>query len=142
MFDSSHFHPMLVHFPIALVTVGFLFDVYGMFFKKEKCLSLTGMYLLFIGTFSAIAAVLAGFLFTNEMEGAAGQLRERHELFAIISICILLLTSIIRIFMVWKKKENRLFRWIVLGLYLCAVGSISFTGFMGGSLVYNFLIGI
>ena len=31
MFDTSHLHPMIVHFPIALITVGFIADVVFLF---------------------------------------------------------------------------------------------------------------
>jgi len=42
MFEASHIHPMLVHFPIALIMAGFLFDVIFLVFKKEQCLSKAG----------------------------------------------------------------------------------------------------
>lgn len=34
----THLHPMLVHFPIALVAIGFLVELSSFFFKKELCL--------------------------------------------------------------------------------------------------------
>lgn len=34
MFETSHLHPMLVHFPIALVAIGFLADLASIFIKK------------------------------------------------------------------------------------------------------------
>lgn len=58
MFNTSHLHPMLVHFPIALVVFGFLADAVSLFYKKETCLSKTGFYLLVIGTLAAIATWL------------------------------------------------------------------------------------
>jgi uncharacterized membrane protein len=66
MFTTTHLHPMLVHFPIALITVGFLADVVFLFYKKEICLSKTGFYLMIVGTLAAAAAYLSGQLFTNE----------------------------------------------------------------------------
>jgi uncharacterized membrane protein len=42
MFTTSHFHPMLVHFPIALIMIGFLAEVISLFVKKEACLSFAG----------------------------------------------------------------------------------------------------
>jgi uncharacterized membrane protein len=38
MIPTSHFHPMLVHFPIALVTIGFGVELASIFIKKEVCL--------------------------------------------------------------------------------------------------------
>ena len=35
MIDTTHIHPMLVHFPIALLIVGLLADITGLFVKKS-----------------------------------------------------------------------------------------------------------
>lgn len=49
MSGSSHVHPMLVHFPIALITAGFLFDLFAVAVRKQPCLSKTGYWLKIIG---------------------------------------------------------------------------------------------
>ncbi len=49
MISLSHLHPMLVHFPIALIVLGFIADFASLIFKKEACLSKTGFYLLIAG---------------------------------------------------------------------------------------------
>jgi len=36
MFSLSHVHPMLVHFPIALVAAGFLLELIYLF-RKKRC---------------------------------------------------------------------------------------------------------
>ena len=75
MFDTSHFHPMLVHFPIALVIFGFLAELASLFFKKEACLSKLGFYLLILGTLSALAAWFTGLFAKNTLaETASGPL--------------------------------------------------------------------
>jgi uncharacterized membrane protein len=56
MINSTHFHPMIVHFPIALITIGFTADVVSLFIRNEKCLSKTGFYLMVTGALAAIAA--------------------------------------------------------------------------------------
>lgn len=65
MFNTDHLHPMIVHFPVALIIVGFTAEVVSLFFKSEKCLSKTGFYLMILGTLAAIAAWLTGQLFTD-----------------------------------------------------------------------------
>ncbi|PKP20037.1 MAG: hypothetical protein CVU05_09970 [Bacteroidetes bacterium HGW-Bacteroidetes-21] len=140
MFSTSHFHPMLVHFPIALVVFGFLADSASLFFKKEACLTKTGFYLLIIGTLSAVAAWLTGVLFTSEMAGIAGEVKETHEMFAVITLGLLIVTSLLRIYLKAKNKENSGLKWLALLLYGMATVSVSLTGFYGGNLVYNYMM--
>ena len=56
MFNTSHLHPLLVHFPIALVMFGFLAEAASLLFKKEAWLSKAGFYLVF--TFIALFALM------------------------------------------------------------------------------------
>ncbi|NEW81509.1 MAG: hypothetical protein GZ094_03980 [Mariniphaga sp.] len=142
MISTTHFHPMLVHFPIALVVFGFVTEVAALYFKKEIYLSRMGFILLIIGTLSAIAAWLTGTLFTSEMEGAAGAIKETHELFAIITLGTLLLTSVLRIILQTKKNVNANLKWFALALYGFAAISVSITGFYGGTLVYNYMMAL
>jgi len=142
MFTTSHLHPMLVHFPIALVMIGFLAELAFLFFKKEVSLSKMGYYLLIVGTLAAIAAWLTGNFFTAEMDGAAGKAREAHELFATITLVLLLATSVLRTTLLVLKNENSALKALSLLLYALAAVSVSITGYLGGSLVYNFMLGL
>jgi len=140
MISTSHLHPMLVHFPIALVVIGFIAEIAALYFKKEVCLSRLGFYLLIIGTISALVAWLTGNFFTSEMAGTAGEIKETHELFALITLGTLLVTSALRIVLQFKTTENKGLRWIALLTYGLAAISVSITGFYGGTLVYEYMM--
>jgi len=140
MFDSSHFHPMLVHFPIALVVFGFLSDLASLFFKKEACLSKLGFYLLILGTLSALAAWFTGLFFTAEMSGMAGEVKQTHEIFAWLTLGTLLVTSLLRILFQSGKTESARLKWVVFTLYGLATLFVTITGFYGGTLVYNYMM--
>ncbi len=140
--STTHFHPMLVHFPIALVVFGFMAELAGLYFKKEVCLSKIGFYLLIFGFLAAIAAWLTGTIFTSEMAGAAGEIRETHELFAWITLGTLLAAAAIRIFIQSKNEENTKLKWIAFVLYGLAAISVSITGFFGGTLVFNYMMSL
>jgi uncharacterized membrane protein len=142
MFDLNHFHPMIVHFPIALIVVGFLFELLYLLFKKELCLTKAGFYLMVLGTLGAISAFLTGELFTTELTGNAGQVQETHELFAIITMITMCIATLIRIYLFANKKETTILKWIVFSLYTVGAMMVGITGFFGGSLVYNYLIGL
>jgi len=132
MFTTAHFHPMLVHFPIALVVFGFIADCATLYFKKEACLSKLGFYLLLAGTLMAALALTTGAFFTEEMSGAAGAIKDTHEDFAWITLGLLILTSILRIIL--QKKENTRLKWTSFTLYGLAAVSVSITGYYGGTL--------
>ena len=142
MFSISHLHPMLVHFPIALIAIGFLAELAFLFFKKEVALTKMGFYLLIVGTLAACISWLTGNFFTSEMDGAAGKIRDTHELFATITVGLLLLTSAIRIFQLLRKNENPKLKWFAFVMYAFAATSVSITGLFGGVLVYNYMLGL
>lgn len=143
MFEISHLHPMLVHFPIALITIGFFADVLSLFFnKKEPCLSKVGFYLMIVGTLGAVAAFLSGEFLTHEYKGVLGELKERHELFCKITMYVMIAASLIRIYLVWKKKSNGGLKWLVFGLFFVATVSVGYSGLLGGTMVYNYMIGL
>jgi uncharacterized membrane protein len=131
---------MLVHFPIALVLAGFVADAASIIFKKEACLSKAGFYLLISGTLAAVVTWLSGSIFTSEMDGAAGTIRETHALFASVTVVFLLITSALRIVIQVKKIEKASLRWLVFAMYGLSAVSVAITGFYGGSLVYNYLM--
>ncbi len=144
MIPVSHFHPLSVHFPIALITVAFLFDVVSLFCKKEPCLSTAGYYLQILGMLGAIAAwgtghFLAG---TTQMEGEAMQVKGQHELFATLSLIAIIVATVARIILVYQKTETTFYKYIPFGLSLLSVIFITITGYLGGKLVIDFMIGL
>ena len=142
MFNTDHLHPMIVHFPIALITVGFIAEVVSLFFKSEKCLSKTGFYLMVLGSLAAIAAWSSGHLFTEEpTQGEILKVFLRHKTGALITMILIVAGTIFRIWLMVKKKEDTHLKWIAFVFYLLAFFAVAFTGFMGGSIVYDFMIG-
>lgn len=134
---------MIVHFPVALILVGFLADTVFLFFRKEKCLSKTGLYLMVVGTLGAGAAFLTGNLFTIEpTEGSIVEIFQRHETLALITLLIMTAGTLIRLAVLIFKKEKPLYQWLVFGLYFLGAVSVGITGFLGGSMVMDYMIGL
>jgi uncharacterized membrane protein len=142
MFNTDHLHPIIVHFPITLIIVGFIFEVISIFFKDEKCLSKTGFYLMVLGSLATIAAWSSGHLFTEEPTG--GDILKvflRHKTGALITMIFIIAGTIFRTWLVIKKKEETYLKWIAFGFYLLAFMAVSYTGLMGGTMVYDFMMG-
>lgn len=143
MLNTAHLHPMIVHFPIALIIAGFLAEVVSLFFKSEKCLSKTGFYLMILGTLAAVAAWSTGQLFTQEpTQGAIVPVFDRHETAALITMVLMILCSVFRIYLVITRKEETDLKWIAFGIYFLGFAAVSFTGFMGGVMVYDFMMAL
>jgi len=140
MFSLTHLHPMIVHFPIALVTIGFLAELASLFFKKDSSLPKISLYLLIIGTLAAVAAVLAGVFFTEKLSGAAGAIKETHALLAFVTTGLLLVTSFLRLLPLLKGKETKTTKQLAFAFYLLSMIAVSATGFYGGTLVYNYMM--
>jgi uncharacterized membrane protein len=143
MFNTAHLHPMIVHFPIALIIAGFFAEVVSLFYKSEKCLSKTGFYLMILGTLAAIAAWSTGQLFTNEpTQGAIMPMFGKHETGAMITMLLMILCSAFRIYLVITKKEETVMKWVAFGIYFLGFAAVSFTGYMGGVMVYDFMMSL
>jgi uncharacterized membrane protein len=132
---------MVVHFPVALIFIGFIAEVLSLFFKSEKCLSKTGFYLMILGTVAAIAAWVSGQLFTSHpFDSGFMKLFEKHEKGALITMIVMVIGLIFRIWLVARKKESTMLKWIAFGFYFLGFIAVSLTGFVGGKMVYDFLI--
>lgn len=143
MFDSLHIHPMLVHFPIALLVVGFLADVTGLFVKKGF-FTQVAFLLQILGTIGVIAAVITGHLAGAGVsdEGMLGQAVERHEDAATLTLYISCMAVVYRIIMVYLKKYESFWKTIGLIMYFASVVAIARTGYYGGELVYKHAAGV
>ncbi len=144
MIPVSHLHPLSVHFPIALITIGFLFDLVYLWYKKEPCLTKAGYYLQILGMLGAIAAWGTGYFIAGatQMEGEAMQVKEQHELFATLSLVSVIVATLARIILVYQKTDNTFYKYIPFGLSCISVIFITITGFLGGKLLIDFMIGI
>ena len=143
MFDTSHIHPMIVHFPIALLIVGFLADAVGVILKKEF-FSKAGFYLLILGTLGVVAAYISGNIAGDGITeaGSLKQALETHEDAATLTLWLMVGTALIRIALQFTKKYVGAFRWVALLLFLVGVLSIARTGYYGGELVFKHAAGV
>lgn len=143
MFNTAHFHPMVVHFPVALILVGFLADVASLIFRKEEWLRKAGLWLMILGTLGAAAAFITGHVFTMEpTEGAIVPIFQKHETLALITLVLMSIGTLIRIYAIVFKKNKPVFHLLVFGLYLLGAASVAVTGFLGGSMVMDYMMGL
>lgn len=143
MFDITYLHPMIVHFPIALLIVGFLAEILSFFLKKDF-FSKASFYLLLLGAVGMIAAYISGNAAGDGITeaGALGTALETHEHAAELSVWIISIAALVRVVFAFIKKEAGIFKLIGLALFFAAVLSIIQTGHYGGQLVYKHAAGV
>lgn len=142
MINTEHLHPIIVHFPVAIITIGFFAELVSLFFTSEKCLSKTGFYLMILGSLGAIAAWSTGHLFTQPpTEGEIFTVFTKHSTGGLITMILIVTGTIFRIFLIVNRKEKTALKWIAFAFYLLAFVAVVFTGLMGGKMVYDFMLG-
>jgi uncharacterized membrane protein len=142
MISSTHLHAMVVHFPIALLIVGFLFEVTGLFHKR-KFFQRASFYLLILGTFGSVVSYLVGNAAGEGMEeGSLNTAMDLHEQAASISLWLTIITTLVYAGVYCFKCCQPWLRIIAVLLFAGVVGSIARTGYLGGQLVYKHGAGV
>ena len=129
-------HPMLVHFPIALLFVSVLFDVVGRVFARDS-LCEGAHWLLGLGFLGGIAAAIAGNLAEHAAEkaGVAERLIETHETLAYVTLGIMAVLFAVRLLLRNRFGTRALAAYLALAT--AGLVAISATGHTGGNLVYE-----
>ena len=143
----SGMHPRVVHFPIVLFLLYFVFETAGTILKKDF-LSKSAYVILVLGIISTLASVLTGNqafdivknILQNNTEKL--QLIDRHENYATWTLWYFTGLFFYRTYLLIKKKWFLKYQilFIILGIIGCLL--IVLTGFYGGDLVFKYGIGI
>lgn len=143
MIDLTHLHPMVVHFPIALLLVGFLTDLADLVIKREF-LSQTAFYLLILGALGTVAALLSGDQAGNGImeQGLLGQAVEQHEEAAELTVWLVGIAAAVRVILVLLKRYSGIFKVMAFLLFFASVIAVGRTGYYGGALVYKHAAGV
>src|SRR5512140_681756 len=108
-------HPMLVHFPIALLPVALLFALHSL--RRHPELIRTARRLLFGGTVGMLAAALAGWRAQSLMPHGPGSLVSVHRSYMLAASAMALLLSL----WAWRSRNDlglRSRRILTLGLLI------------------------
>jgi uncharacterized membrane protein len=143
MLDFTHLHPMLVHFPIALLIIGLLADIVGVFTKREFY-SRMALVLLILGTVGLIAAYFSGHQAAEGLmeTGPLSMAVETHEEAALLTLWLMIATTLVRLGLTVMRKYSGFVRLIPLAIFIMGVGSMVRTGYYGGELVFKHAAGV
>ena len=143
MIDYSHLHPMIVHFPIALVIVGFLSDAVGLV-TRWKFFTSAGLFLIILGSLGTLAAYISGNLAGDGIEefGALGTALDTHESAAVMAVWAMMILAVLRTLL---AVTGRMKGWMKFGMVILlavGVGTVARAGYYGGELVYRHAAGV
>ncbi len=142
MFTATHLHAMIVHFPIALVLVGFLFETIG-FISKKDFFHKVSFYILILAAAGAIVSYLTGHSAGEGMEGGSlGTAIEAHEEAALITLWLTIAAAVVRFIIEFWKKSLTWLKITAFILLLGAVAGVARTGYLGGQLVFRHAAGV
>lgn len=137
MISAIHLHALLIHFPIALLFVGYFSEIIGLI-SKNQFFKNVSLYLLVLGVLGAIAAYISGSYAGNSIESSALKIPvELHKQAALITLLLAIVTILFMYFIYYFKKNNPLTNWMAFILFTLLISSITFTGYLGGQLVYS-----
>ena len=141
--DLTHLHPMIVHFPIALLITGFLSDIVGLTTKREF-FSQAGFLMLVLGTLGLVAAYISGEQAGDGIieAGALKQALETHEGSATLTLWVVIIAAAFRISLVLFKKYKGALKMVSLTLFFLGVLALARTGYYGGELVFKHAAGV
>lgn len=152
-------HPMLVHFPIALLFTGVIIRLVAALVKKRDLFSFllpASWLVLLLGVIAAWVAIIAGEIARDIVAPTIENMNilnehEEHAYFTAFSFTIALFTDGIRTFLLNKKHKGLNLLtisktgWFVKRglaitmwfLYLFGLGNLVVTGMYGAALVYE-----
>ena len=137
------FHPFIVHFPVALLIVGFFCDAAGILFRRDQLLR-TGYLLLVLGAVSAIAASLTGNAAEDtaaDIPGIAAAL-EQHESISTAATWLAIVLALLRTHLILKRKFAGAVRFAYLAGAAAAAVLVALSGYTGGRMTYEYGPGI
>ncbi len=142
---APNIHPLIVHFPIALLITAVGMNLLMLIFRKTEGFKYTTALLYILGAVSTVAAYFSGreAVDTVELPPAANSILGNHADLALLTLLLFLVVAIIYLVLWWKsfKVNNRVLYAVFL---LAAAGSVLLmrTGEYGGRMVFEQGVGV
>jgi len=138
----SNIHPLIVHFPIALIIVVFALDFLGAAGRRQSLISAANILSIF-AALAAVAAVTTGLIAEESVWHTedAHELIELHETIGFAVLGAALVSLIFRP-AVRKKKSRSSLLWVAVIISLVAAILVGYEGYLGGEIVFRHGAGV
>jgi len=131
----SNLHPLLVHFPIALLSASFFFDAAGVILRKAE-LQRTGWWMMLSGIGGMIIAITTGLLAEGQVlvPVTAQGVLDDHKQYAFLAALLFAILFLWRL--AGRCSLPARMKWLFWALYAGGVFLIWIVAWHGGLLVY------
>ncbi len=133
-------HPLLIHFPIALFTVSFCFDVLGVVLQKKE-FNKFAWWVMLLGTLGMTLSIASGILAATDLNHQE-PLREHIELHQESAFVVAVVYTSLLLWRIANRANLPERRWLFLLLSLVGLVAVWLTALYGGKLVYEFGVGV
>jgi uncharacterized membrane protein len=142
--NPSHWHPMMVHFPLALTLIAMLCFACARLPRLRPLhasLATAGSWNLVLGGAGVLITLVTGLVAVLHLQLADGAQYSvsRHVIWAICS------SQLIALLALWRGLASPLAAppgWLFLTLLFIACGGLIVTGYYGGENVYHYALGV
>ncbi|RED54731.1 DUF2231 domain-containing protein [Cohnella lupini] len=136
----DHAHPILVHFPIAIITAAVIYDLAVAIWRRSLPLK-QGLWLWLVAAASAWLAVATGP--EDDVRGNTSFL-EIHSMLADVTAWVVSILAAARLLMLIRGKISIVKIWLVayLIIAIASCGLVLGTGYYGGKMVYDDGVGV
>jgi uncharacterized membrane protein len=134
-------HPMVVHFPIALLITSVVFDLLATRWRRESFQE-AGFYTLLAGLLGAVVAVVTGAMAEEVAEGNGipESVLEIHEALGYATLLFFIGLLALRLLMRWGLIRKIPALYLTMGFIGIVI--LTMAGYVGGSLVFDFGAGV
>ena len=134
MIFFAKLHPLIVHFPVALLTSGVVFEIYGIL-KKDGVVETAGRFNTRFGLWCIFPVLIVGFFGMLSLENTEKfkDFLSSHLRFAFLTTGIFILAMVFSCYF-----RGPIFRVIYFLVLILGLVCLLRTGYYGGELVHRF----
>lgn len=139
-----NWHPIFVHYTVALLSVATVFHVLDVFMKPSIWrdeFTILARWTLWLGAGVTLITVAMGFWAFNTVQhdDPSHAAMKVHRNWALVTLSVFLLLAA---WSVWRHKAGRGIRPLFVALVLIGAGLLGYTAWRGGELVYRYGLGV
>jgi uncharacterized membrane protein len=129
----NHIHPVLVHFPTALLPASLISDVVGKYFNR-KTLTAAAWWMALYAAIATPITVVAGWMWAAQFPPSAAESLHGLEVHKWLGISLAMVFAVLT---VWRGRSFAVSKGpgavylLITGL---AVGALMYQGFLGGQM--------